>query len=105
MAHNNLIDKVTLSSLLCAPGPIGNQPEKCLQCCQQSFDNLGGDYIDLYLIHWPGTQGLKPENEAQVQNRQNSWRIMEKLHKEGRENKYLFVRSMCLFLMAQNKAI
>ncbi|KND03079.1 uncharacterized protein SPPG_02144 [Spizellomyces punctatus DAOM BR117] len=48
------------------------------------LSNLGLSYIDLLLIHWPGTQGRKPTDPRNTTNRQESWRALEKLYKEGR---------------------
>lgn len=41
---------------------------------QESFDNLGTDYIDLFLLHWPYPMGLSQKMYAE----------MTKLYKEGR---------------------
>jgi diketogulonate reductase-like aldo/keto reductase len=46
--------------------------ESTLTAFHQSLERLGGDYIDLYLIHWPGRDLYK-----------ESWRAMEKLYGEG----------------------
>jgi len=45
--------------------------EKTLKAFEASIKNLGTDYLDLYLIHWPSPL----HNE--------SWRAIEKLYKEG----------------------
>ena len=57
--------------------------EKTLQACQQSLKRLGVDYIDLYLVHWPGPQ---PSNSKawSPQMRRETWRAMEKLLRDGK---------------------
>ena len=47
----------------------GNQ----YQAFEESLEKLGVDYVDLYLIHWP-VKGKYVE----------SWKILEKIYKEGR---------------------
>ena len=47
----------------------GNQ----YQAFEESLEKLGIDYVDLYLIHWP-VKGKYVE----------SWKILEKIYKEGR---------------------
>ena len=47
----------------------GNQYE----AFEESLEKLGVDYVDLYLIHWP-VKGKYVE----------SWKILEKIYKEGR---------------------
>ncbi|MGD1060166.1 MAG: aldo/keto reductase [Methanomassiliicoccales archaeon] len=47
--------------------------ERALQAFDRSIKTLGLDYVDLYLVHWPGG-GWRPE----------TWRAFEKLLKEGK---------------------
>jgi diketogulonate reductase-like aldo/keto reductase len=46
--------------------------EQAFKAFQESYDKLGLEYIDLYLIHWP-VQGL----------RLDSWKALEKIQQEG----------------------
>ncbi len=46
--------------------------ESTLRAFEDSRSKLGLDYIDLYLIHWPGKDKF-----------QETWRAFEKLYKEG----------------------
>nr|KAG5709320.1 hypothetical protein BaRGS_029169 [Batillaria attramentaria] len=41
-------------------------------------------YLDLFLIHWPGTQKLRPEDPRHRENRLGSWTDMEQLLAEGK---------------------
>lgn len=47
--------------------------ESALKAFDASMDELGFDYVDMYLIHWP-LEGKRRE----------SWRALEKIYKEGR---------------------
>jgi diketogulonate reductase-like aldo/keto reductase len=51
--------------------------ETALKAFDTSLKNLGLDYIDLYLIHWPDNHS----NGAKVNA--DTWRAFEKLYKEG----------------------
>lgn len=46
--------------------------ENTLKAFEESRKKLGLDYIDLYLIHWPGKDKYK-----------ETWRALEKLYKDG----------------------
>ena len=47
--------------------------ESALEAFDRSLDDLGFDYVDLYLIHWPVEK-----------KRRESWRALEKIYSEGR---------------------
>lgn len=54
------------------------------EACQRSLDQLGLEYIDLFLVHWPGTQGLRVEDPKNRTNRAQSWTILEEFHSCGK---------------------
>ncbi|CAH1785105.1 unnamed protein product [Owenia fusiformis] len=58
--------------------------DNCRTSCMTSLENLQMEYLDLYLIHWPGTQKMKHDDVRNVQNRKESWMQMETLLKEGK---------------------
>jgi diketogulonate reductase-like aldo/keto reductase len=50
----------------------------------QSLKNLQTDYVDLYLVHWPGTSRLPLESPQHAINRKESWKALEEIHSSGR---------------------
>ncbi|XP_064860908.1 aldo-keto reductase Mvan_2161-like isoform X1 [Oncorhynchus nerka] len=78
--HNLTRADIFLISKL-SPADMGS---KAREGCARSLERLGlGGYIDLYLIHWPGTEGLEPEDERNAQHRAHSWTVMEELYANG----------------------
>jgi diketogulonate reductase-like aldo/keto reductase len=57
---------------------------RCREACLQSLNSLKIDCLDMYLIHWPGMQGLKPNDARHPELRKQSWRDLEQLFVEGR---------------------
>ena len=50
----------------------------------KSLQLLQLDYVDLYLIHWPGKQGLKHDDPRNRKARESSWQALERLKREGK---------------------
>ncbi|MGN8937395.1 aldo/keto reductase [Bittarella sp. HCP28S3_D9] len=55
--------------------------ESTLAAFARTLEQLGMDYVDLYLIHWPIPEGR--EGDWQTLN-QESWRAMEELYRAGK---------------------
>ncbi|TRY81781.1 hypothetical protein DNTS_007933 [Danionella cerebrum] len=61
-----------------------DQGSKARDGCTKSLEQLGLGYIDLYLIHWPGTQGLVQDDKRNPENRAQSWEVLEEFYSEGK---------------------
>lgn len=57
--------------------------DSAYKACLQSIENLQCDYLDLYLIHWPGTSNIKQDDPKNKEFRKGSWMALEKLQSEG----------------------
>ena len=57
--------------------------DKAMAAFECSLDNLGLPGLGLYLIHWPGTSGLKKEDPQNAHLREGSWKALEELHRNG----------------------
>ncbi|CAG5051436.1 unnamed protein product [Parnassius apollo] len=65
-----------------APSVHGNSAV-IKQAYQKSLDNLGVDYIDLFLIHFPGAARLPSGDLRNAKLRASTWRGMLDLYDEG----------------------
>ncbi|KAJ8313932.1 hypothetical protein KUTeg_008493 [Tegillarca granosa] len=63
-------------------GPKDQGRGKCRTAFLQSLQRLQCDYLDLYLIHWPGAQGMQPQDPRHRDLRVGSWNDMVELQKE-----------------------
>ncbi|XP_036379645.1 uncharacterized oxidoreductase Mflv_4205-like [Megalops cyprinoides] len=64
-------------------GPA-DQGSRAREGCVQSLEQLGLEYIDLYLVHWPGTEGLCPGDALHRENRAHSWAVLQEFHTGGK---------------------
>lgn len=65
--------------------------ERTIKACKQSLKKLGVDYLDLYVIHWPGPKTGWPLKKGTVcppdwtpkMRDTGTWRAMEELYEQG----------------------
>uniref|UniRef100_A0A182SKI5 NADP-dependent oxidoreductase domain-containing protein n=1 Tax=Anopheles maculatus TaxID=74869 RepID=A0A182SKI5_9DIPT len=50
---------------------------------RRSLTNLQTDYLDLYLIHWPGVSGMQVTHPDNVKYRMATWNALCKMQLEG----------------------
>lgn len=66
--------------------------ERTTAACKQSLRKLGVDFVDLYVIHWPGCKTgwplkkgtMCPKDWTPAMRDTGTWRAMEDLYKEGK---------------------
>lgn len=63
--------------------PKDHGTEKAKAAVEKSLSELRTDYLDLYLIHWPGVQNCDPKSEKNKDLRLETWKVLEHFHKQG----------------------
>ncbi|KAI3662611.1 hypothetical protein MP638_000721 [Amoeboaphelidium occidentale] len=76
--YNN--DRIFITTKL---SPRDQGTEKCKRAIALSMEKLGKEVIDCYLMHWPGSGGIPPEDPRNKQYRHESWAVMEQHYKSG----------------------
>ncbi|OQR90888.1 aldo-keto reductase [Thraustotheca clavata] len=57
--------------------------EMSKKCIEQSLSDLGLDYVDLMLVHWPGTQGLRTDDPRNKPNRIGTMQALKEAYEAG----------------------
>ncbi|CAD5219708.1 unnamed protein product [Bursaphelenchus okinawaensis] len=60
-----------------------NNGEKAYESVKESLKALEVDYIDLFLIHWPGKTKYRASDKRNEQARELAWRGLERAYDEG----------------------
>lgn len=80
--HNLKREDIFITSKLI---PQVNKSEQFVEeLVLKTLANLQTEYIDLYLIHWPGVSGLQVSHPDNVKYRKSTWNVLTKLHREGK---------------------
>ncbi|KAM3825232.1 glyoxal reductase-like [Vipera latastei] len=79
--HRLAREDIFLTSKL---SPRDHGEEAAHRACLRSLQELDSGYLDLYLIHWPGTQGQPKDDAGNLERRLQSWRALERLHEAGK---------------------
>jgi len=56
--------------------------EQAYEACLGSLERLGIDYLDLYLIHWPGVAGTAIQSPENSTTREKTWKAFERLYQD-----------------------
>ena len=65
-------------------GPKDHGGGKCQAAIDRALEELETDYLDLFLIHWPGVQGVDVTSSTNATLREESWRTLEENFKIGK---------------------
>ena len=65
-------------------GPKDQGASKCQAAIDLALKELETDYLDLFLIHWPGVQGVDVASSTNAILREESWKVLEENFKIGK---------------------
>lgn len=82
-AHNIYI-YTYLSSIFFFTAPSDLGGDLASKAFNTSLENLGLDYIDLYLIHFPGASRTQAQNPKNAELRIETWNAFTKLYDQGK---------------------
>ena len=63
--------------------PLDHGTDKCRAAIEKILRDLNTDYLDLFLIHWPGVQKLDVQDPMNRKLRLESWRVLEECYRRG----------------------
>lgn len=63
--------------------PADQGRDKCKKAIMDSLERLKLSYIDLVLIHFPGSSRSTPKSPKNPENRRGSWQDLEELQQAG----------------------
>ena len=72
-------------------GPKDHGAKAAVDALDRSLLNLKLNYVDLYLIHWPGKQGIKQNDPSNKKLRHDTWVALVGIQKNSRKIKHLGV--------------
>uniref|UniRef100_A0A915PZJ5 NADP-dependent oxidoreductase domain-containing protein n=1 Tax=Setaria digitata TaxID=48799 RepID=A0A915PZJ5_9BILA len=64
--------------------PANHGSRKVGPSVEQTLSNMSVDYLDLFLIHWPGRNGQSIKDPSNQKIREESWYELEKLYAIGK---------------------
>ena len=64
--------------------PIDQGTERCREAVGKILSDLSTDYLDLFLIHWPGVQRVDVQSPLNRKLRLESWRVLEEFYQQGK---------------------